>query len=110
MDTYRRCHIFERLLAMSASPSLPKVCMEKVVALLYRCTYVGGGSTLITRCGLLSWIDFRVRARNALVSDVATLTNLALHVYEMSDKGRVDEWSGGSVKALLDNLPMKPVT
>lgn len=94
---------------MSASPSMPKSCMGKLIALLYRCTYVGGGSTLITRCGLLSWIDSRVNARNTLPSGVVALKNLAQRAHDTSEKGRVDEWSGGAVKALLDNLPIETV-
>jgi nucleolar pre-ribosomal-associated protein 1 len=72
--------------------------MERLVGLLYRCTYVGGSSTLITRCGLLSWIDSRVHASNTSASDIAALRHLASRVYDTSEKSRVDEWSGGAVK------------
>lgn len=109
METYRRCYIFERLLSMSATPSLPKACMGKLIALLYRCTCVGGGSTLITRCGFLSWVESRVNLRNTMASDVAALTNLAQRAYDTCEKGRVDEWSSGAIKGLLDSLPVEKV-
>ena len=90
---------------MSATSSVPKGCMGKLIGLLYRCSYVGGSSTLITRCGLLSWIDSQVNARTPLSSDVFALTNLAQRAYDTSEKDRVDEWSGGAVITLLNSLP-----
>lgn len=76
--------------------------------LLYRCSYVGGSSTLITRCGLLSWIDSQVNVSNPLPPDIFALKDLAQQAYMTSEKGRVDEWSGGAVKALLDSLQIEP--
>ena len=66
---------------------------------------MGGSSTLITRCGLLSWIDSRINASKSLHLDVSALTILARRVYDTSEKTRIDEWSGGAIKALLDSLP-----
>ena len=98
MKIYRRCNIFERLLAMSTSSLLPYACMESIINLLFRCTYVEGCTTLVTRCGFISWVitalDYtQAECRHKLVS-------LAQRVMDTSDQARVDEWSGGGLESL----------
>ncbi len=104
MEIYRRCHILERLLSMTASPSLPEKCSERVMQLLFRCTYVGGSTTLITRCGLLSWIDSRLTLKRANVNEPDVLRLLASRVYETTDKERVDNWSKQTFVTVLDSV------
>lgn len=89
---------------MSPSSSLPESCSEKIVNLLFRCTYVGGSSTLLTRCGLLSWINSRLGTYSLSFSDRKLLSQLAMRAYETSDKERIDEWSGESFTAVLGRL------
>ncbi len=72
--------------------------------LLFRCTYVGGSTTLITRCGLLSWIFSRIVQIKADVYGLDILRGLALRAYETSDQERVNEWSKGIFTAMLDSL------
>ena len=107
MDNYRKCHIFERLLSFSASPSLPEPCFQKTLDLLFRCTYVKGSSTLITRCGLLSWISSRVatQANNDLTGERLRL--LASRAYETSNQERIDDWANGSIVCTLDSLQIR---
>ncbi|MCJ1477635.1 hypothetical protein MMC13_006308 [Lambiella insularis] len=94
MESYRKCNVFERTLSLSASPCLPPDCFENIIDLFYRCTYVDGGTTLITRCGLMSWIQ----AQLAHESDRSeTLKALASQVYEACDIDRVTEWSDGTL-------------
>ena len=100
MGTYRRSNIFERLLTLHASASLPTRCREKILQLLYRCTYVDGSTILITRCGLLSWIQIEV----ALDTDPTSrflLQSLAKRAYETCDRSRVDQWNGGDSMELV---------
>lgn len=104
MEIYRRCHILERLLSMLASSSVPKIHFEKTIDLLFRCTFVGGSTTLITRCGVLNWINLLVKAGKPITSNVQALKQLALRVYDTSDKNRIDDWSGATVMPLLDTL------
>jgi len=108
-DIYRRCNIFERLLSFSASPSSPRVCSQKIVDLLFRCTYVDGSTTLITRCGLLSWLSTCLTTQKT--SDVMGdgLRSLSTRVYETSDQDRVNEWSDRTLKFVVDRLSI-PIT
>jgi nucleolar pre-ribosomal-associated protein 1 len=59
--------------------------------LVYRSSLVGGSTTLITRCGVLSWI--RTRQPRNDVSHV-TLHELASQILKTCDSSRVTEWSG----------------
>lgn len=105
MEIYRKCHIFERLLSFSASPSLPEGRFDAIVDLLFRCTYVGGSSTLITRCGLISWIYSRLASNGGNSMARARLASLASRTYETSDLKRVDDWSHGTLHASIDRFP-----
>lgn len=101
MESYRRCNVFERALSLSASPSLPENCSEKIVELFYRCTFVGGSTTLITRCGLLSWIQARLAVETA---QQEMLKALASRIYDTCDVDRVSEWSGGALARPVGTL------
>ena len=102
MEIYRKCHIFERLLSFSASSSLPKPCFQKILDLLFRCTYVNGSSTLITRCGLFSWISSRHVSHSINDMTGERLKCLASRAYETSDEERVDDWTNGTFRSTLE--------
>jgi len=91
---------------MATSPGLPDACFEKIVALLYRCTYVDGSTTLITRCGLLSWVACSIPAEKGRRRD--ELVYLVSRAYETSDRAHVDEWSDGAFKPTLDGIRRYP--
>ena len=94
MNQYRRCKVFERLLSLSASPSLQPRFFDRVLHLLYRCTYVDGSTTLVTRCAVLSWIK-ACAAKGGM--DKAMLRSLASQISRTCEKDRVQEWSNGIV-------------
>lgn len=107
MEIYRKCHIFERLLSFSASPSMPEPCFHKILDLLFRCTYVKGSSTLMTRCSLMSWVSSRLASHTIKDMPGERLKSLALRAYETSDQERVDDWAHGTLVSTLDSLQMK---
>lgn len=92
MNQYRRCKIFERLLSLLASPSLQLRISDRIVHLLYRCTYVDGSTTLLTRCAVLSWIK-ACTAKGGM--DEVMLLSLASRISKTCDKDRIREWSNG---------------
>ncbi|KAI9827209.1 MAG: hypothetical protein M1832_005346 [Thelocarpon impressellum] len=58
MDIYRRSNVFERFLSLYITPHLPHKLKMKIASLLVRAANTEGGSTtLITRAGVLSWIE-----------------------------------------------------
>ena len=104
MEIYRRCNVFERLLSLCASPSFPETCSESVLDLLFRCTYVEGSTTLITRCAVVSWIVCRLTQKDTSGWGKARLRALASRLYETCDQGYVNDWSNGTLSSTLDAL------
>ena len=96
MEIYRQCNVFERILTLYSADN-----RDKIVHLLYRCTYVEGSLTLVTRCGILSWIQGQIKVSG---SQGLLLKQLALRVLETSDEQRVGEWSDGGNVALVENI------
>lgn len=85
----------EKILALFASPAAPKAVRDKVVQLLYRIAKVNGATSLVTRCGILTWLDMR----DAL-GDVESRTLRALKeaVNGGIDEARMSSWSKGAWK------------
>ncbi|KAH9881864.1 hypothetical protein J1614_001035 [Plenodomus biglobosus] len=101
MELFRKSNIFEQLLSHYSSRSCAVAAKEKIVRLLLRATHVGGSTTLITRCGLISWIqimldghDPRHRALRVLVS----------RVYETCDQQKVAQWSNDAMKEMVASM------
>jgi nucleolar pre-ribosomal-associated protein 1 len=67
---------------------------EKILRLLLRATHVDGSTTLITRCGVLSWVKMMLDNQDPRQR---MLKALALRVYETCDRERVNEWSSGAI-------------
>ena len=101
MELYRRCNIFERLLSFAASPTIDSTLLEKVLHLFYRCSFVEGSSTLITRCGLLSWVQARLMCEGP---HQALCKILAQRVLETSDESRISEWSDGCIASIVAEI------
>ena len=99
MDIYRQSQILEKIMTLAASPHIPATCYEKIIDLLFRCTYVEGSTTLITRCGLVSWIDIHVAKTTGLLR--SKLIFLGRRAYEQSDQTYVNEWSRNNFPAAL---------
>ncbi|KAJ1715275.1 ribosome biogenesis protein Urb1 [Aspergillus flavus] len=102
MGIYRRANVFERALSFyeSPGPSLPS--KRKILHLLYRSTQVQGSTTLITRAGIVSWIQSQIPALGG--KEVPTFTAMAFSLYESSEQDRVMKWSGGSVAQAVENI------
>ncbi len=99
MELFRRSNIFEQLLSHYGSRSCAGGAKDKIVRLLLRATHVGGSTTLITRCGLMAWIQTTLSSsfdsRHRLVRAVA------LQVYETCDQEKVGVWSSGTMSGTV---------
>jgi nucleolar pre-ribosomal-associated protein 1 len=94
MEYFRKSNIVEQLLGHYSSRSCAGVAKEKILKLLLRATHVEGSTTLITRCGLLPWVQMMLDNQDPRHR---TLKALAVRVYETCDQERVDEWSSGAI-------------
>ena len=100
LDIMRKSGVFERVMALYSSPAASEhLVKQRVLELLYRATCIKGGSdTLITRAGVLSWLD--------IAQDGSICRTLRKRVLETCDAKRVHEWSGVDVSE-LQALPHK---
>lgn len=101
MELYRRSGVFERILSLSVSPSIPEACFEKTIQLIHRCSLVGGSTTLVTRFGVMSWIRSQQAVNGAYH---VTLQTLASQIEETCEVDRVQEWSDGALARAVDGV------
>ena len=104
MELYRRCNVFEHLLCMADSPAVLEIT-QKVVDVLFRCTYINGSTTLVTRYGLLSWLGFRLIEHKGKLKDRLTL--LSRRLQQTCDDERVKVWSDGSIAATFERIDVR---
>ncbi|KAK5135280.1 hypothetical protein LTR08_005383 [Meristemomyces frigidus] len=107
LDILRRSDVFEQVTALYCSPAAAgkakKSTREKVVELLYRATCVEGGSgTMITRAGVLAWLEMVERGGD----DSAGL--MKRRVLESCDLERVHGWSGVKMDVMVFFSPLAP--
>ncbi|KAL2830924.1 ribosome 60S biogenesis N-terminal-domain-containing protein [Aspergillus cavernicola] len=102
MEIYRRANVFERVFSFYNSPSAGFSAKKNILHLLYRAVQVQGGTTLITRAGIVSWIQSQLPA--VTDKDASTLTAMAQSLYQSSDPDRADKWSGGAVLRAVEHI------
>jgi nucleolar pre-ribosomal-associated protein 1 len=101
MEYFRKSNIVEQLLGHYSSRSCAISAKEKILRLLLRATHVEGSTTLITRCGLMGWVQMMLDNQDPRHR---TLKILALRVYETCDQDRVEEWSSGAMAQTIAAL------
>lgn len=101
MESFRKSNIFEQLLSFYASRSCGGAAKEKIVRLLLRAAAVGGSTTLITRCGLVTWVQMCLEGHDPRHRMLRTL---ASRLFETCDQGRVTEWSNGTIAETVKSL------
>ncbi|PYH97549.1 hypothetical protein BO71DRAFT_373158 [Aspergillus ellipticus CBS 707.79] len=102
MEIYRRANVFERALAFYESPSANVSAKRKILHLVHRSTQVRGSTTLITRAGILSWVQSQMPAVTA--KDGSTFTAIAHSLQQTSDSDRVSKWSGGAALRAVEDI------
>jgi nucleolar pre-ribosomal-associated protein 1 len=101
MEIFRTKNVFERLLSYYVSASCAVSAKEKIVRLLMRATAVGGSTTLITRCGLVSWIQMRLENND---QRHRLLRRLASRAWETCDQDKVKSWSSLTAEQAIANV------
>jgi nucleolar pre-ribosomal-associated protein 1 len=101
MEYFRKSNIVEQLLDHYESRSCNAAAKEKILRLLLRATHVEGSTTLVTRCGLLPWIQMMLDNQDPRHR---TLKALASRVYDTCDQDRVKEWSSGAIAGAMVSL------
>lgn len=99
LNIYRKRNIFGSCLSLYISPYCFDNIKEKIMELLWNAAAVhGGGTTLITRNGVISFIEEQLSLSE---NNKVSLKRLAARLYESSAKGHVKEWSQGNIPSHL---------
>ncbi|KAH7630780.1 ribosome 60S biogenesis N-terminal-domain-containing protein [Sordaria sp. MPI-SDFR-AT-0083] len=109
--------LFERLLAVAGNPYMRTPLRMQVLRILYRATKIEGGSTtLVTRFGVVSWLEELLKMKKGLLTtqtqgaagnivssedEVAVYKGLLKRIWDTCDKGRVKGWSKGGVEGVI---------
>ncbi|KAH6899031.1 ribosome 60S biogenesis N-terminal-domain-containing protein [Thelonectria olida] len=95
---------FEKIVVLGGNPYLRSNLRTRVLRLLYRATCIEGGSTtLVTRFGILSWLDAQ-RVACEVADDADVLGALMKRVWETCDQDKVMAWSKGGAKKIIAAL------
>lgn len=101
MEIFRTNNIFERLLTFYASKSCAISTKDKIVKLLLRAAAVGGSTTLITRCGLVSWIRMMLDGNDHRAKELRVLAERA---WKLCDQEKVSTWSAGTIEGAVASI------
>ena len=96
LEILRKTGVFEKTMALSSSSGISRHSQvrQRVLELLWRVTFVDGGSTtLVTRTGILAWLDM-------MREDTRVATELRVRILQTCDSKKVEEWSGLSIDSM----------
>ncbi|KAJ4412983.1 hypothetical protein N0V82_008622 [Gnomoniopsis sp. IMI 355080] len=104
MAMYHNTRLFERLLSLMGNPYMRHSLRLQSLKIIYRATCIGGGSTtLITRFGLISWLEAQSAAHGSLPGgDIYKA--LSKRIWETADQDRVMEWSKEGIADVLRRI------
>jgi nucleolar pre-ribosomal-associated protein 1 len=96
MELYRKANVFERILSLHTSPQISTKIQHKIIQVVCRAIQVGGSMTLITRAGILSWIDIQLAVTRG--QDTGILQALKSAIEGSIDRMEVEAWKTRSTK------------
>src|SRR5436190_8938346 len=101
MELYRRAKVFERVLSLYNSSALTEPLKKKIVHIIFRACEVGGSTTLLTRSGVLSWIQSQVATADPHGN---ILRKLANYIYNTCDDVWINRWSGKALPRVVARI------
>lgn len=104
MAMYHNTRLFERLLSLMGNPYMRQSLRTQSLKIIYRATCIDGGSTtLITRFGIISWLEAQSATHGAMPGgDVYKA--LSKRIWETADQSRVMEWSKDGITEVLKRI------
>jgi len=108
LDLYRKRNVFGNCLNVYNSPYTSEKEKEKIIELLWNAAGIeGGGTTLITRNGIISWIENQL-SRVLSVENRILMKRLGTRLFESAAKEHINEWSKGDIEYhLRDGILIK---
>ncbi|RCI10363.1 hypothetical protein L249_4299 [Ophiocordyceps polyrhachis-furcata BCC 54312] len=103
LDVFRAKKWFEKMLALASNPHLRAGLRNRLLAIVYRATCIHGGSTtLVTRFGVLAWLDGQ-RVGSDTAVEAGVCRRLMRRVWETCDQQRVAVWSHDGARKLVQS-------
>lgn len=104
MATYHNMRLFERLLSLMGNPYMRQSLRVQSLKMVYRATCIDGGSTtLITRFGIISWLEAQSAAHGTMPGgDIHKA--LAKRIWETTDQDRIMQWSKDGIADVLKRM------
>jgi nucleolar pre-ribosomal-associated protein 1 len=96
MELYRKANVFERILSLYTSPQISAKLQHKILQVVYRAVQVGGSMTLVTRTGILSWIDTQIAVTKG--QDTGVLLAFKSAIEGSIDRMEMEAWKTRSTK------------
>ena len=104
LGVFRSKRWFEKILALGANPHLRFNLKTRILRLVYRGTTIEAGSTtLITRFGVISWLDAQ-RALCTVKDEAAVFAGMMRRVWDTCDQDKVRTWSRGGIPKLIEDM------
>ncbi|SPN98612.1 related to URB1 Nucleolar protein required for the normal accumulation of 25S and 5.8S rRNAs [Cephalotrichum gorgonifer] len=102
VGVFHQTRWFEKVFAAACNPYMRPGLRNRVFRVLYRVTCIKGGSTtLVTRFGVLSWLE-ELRVSEVVGSEErAVVGGLMARVWEACDRGHVGKWSRGGIPEMM---------
>jgi len=105
LDLFRRSGCFEEICTEISNPYMKTGLRTRVFKILYRATCIEGGSTtLVTRFGIMSWLEMQRQDYFLTKEEKLIAAALKERVWRTCDQGRVSTWSHGSIPALMGRI------
>lgn len=107
LSIFRKKRWFEKILALGSNPYLRVNLRTRILRIVYRATCIDAGSTtLITRFGLLTWLDAQ-RVACDVPEDAELYKALMGRAWKTCDQARVKTWSKNGVEKLLGDVQLQ---
>lgn len=107
LSIFHKKRWFEKILALGSNPYLRANLRTRILRIIYRATCIDSGSTtLITRFGLLAWLDAQ-RVACGVPEDAELYRALMGRAWKTCDQARVKTWSKHGVEKLLGDMQLQ---
>lgn len=99
---FHKKRVFEQLMSLASNPYMRPNLRVQILGILYKATTIEGGSgTLMTRFGVMAWLESR-QAASSGGDEEWIYPALIKKVWETADQERALAWSKGGIPDILD--------
>jgi len=100
---FHKKRVFEQLMSLAGNPYMRHNMRIQILGILYRATGIQGGSgTLMTRFGVMAWLESRqAAAAESGGGEDSVYPAMIKRVWETADQERALAWSRGGIPEIL---------